>query len=136
MTEGPSRPMSDPDNPDTPVLKIGGYLSASPQWVAEHLAEPLGALADAWRDAESPDTPVSECQKQTDVHQCSTCGQQFGAASRLARHIEEDHPEGLDGYKLLAKCPSCLGEGVEYLADDDDIGDACPVCDGTGLVYR
>ena len=29
-------------------------------------------------------------------------------------------------------CPTCDGEGVEFLGDDDDIGDACPDCDGTG----
>ena len=29
-------------------------------------------------------------------------------------------------------CPTCDGEGVEFLGDDDDIGDACPDCGGTG----
>jgi DnaJ-class molecular chaperone len=29
-------------------------------------------------------------------------------------------------------CPTCGGEGVEFLGDDDDIGDACPDCGGEG----
>ena len=29
-------------------------------------------------------------------------------------------------------CPTCKGEGVEFAGDEDDIGDGCPTCAGTG----
>lgn len=29
-------------------------------------------------------------------------------------------------------CPTCKGEGVEFAGDEDDIGDGCPTCSGTG----
>jgi hypothetical protein len=41
----------------------------------------------------------------------------------------------LDADDLLVTnltCPTCGGEGVEFLGDDDDIGDACSTCHGTG----
>lgn len=28
------------------------------------------------------------------------------------------------------RCPTCKGEGVVFAGDDDDIGDACDVCEG------
>lgn len=31
------------------------------------------------------------------------------------------------------RCKPCAGEGVVFAADDDDIGDACPTCEGTGF---
>jgi len=34
---------------------------------------------------------------------------------------------------LRPTCPTCDGEGVDFCADDDDIGDVCPDCtDGDG----
>lgn len=41
-------------------------------------------------------------------------------------------------HNLLARpvpwvdCPTCKGEGVEFAGDEDDIGDGCPTCSGTG----
>jgi hypothetical protein len=34
--------------------------------------------------------------------------------------------------RLDRPCDTCDGEGVEFAGDEDDIGDACPACDGTG----
>ena len=49
------------------------------------------------------------------------------------------HPIDLeDADEILAMpvpwvdCPTCHGEGVEFAGDEDDIGDGCPACAGTG----
>lgn len=57
------------------------------------------------------------------------------------RFTADDEYPGLriaEAAEILARpvpwvdCPTCHGEGVEFAGDEDDIGDGCPACTGTG----
>jgi hypothetical protein len=48
----------------------------------------------------------------------------------------EWYPDPTDvGERTTVDCPTCHGEGVEFLGDDDDIGDGCSgPCAGSGVI--